>query len=209
MKPALLCIDMQYLVAARGCGIFADPENAPISEAEQTYYFSRLEQTVLPNVQKLQALFRDKGIEVIHLRTRSKTRDGRERTYWHKRLGLLAAPGTREADFLGAVAPRGDELIINKVGSGPFGNTNIHSLLSRLDISQLYCCGVHTHEFVESTIRAAADHGYSPILIEDATASTSHQMQQDCVERLNGRYCEVTDTAAVVEDFEQHVRSVL
>ena len=208
MKPALLCLDLQYLYAARGCGLFADPQKSPFSEAEQNNYFTRLEQTVLPNVQKLQAQFRDKALEVIHVRTRSKTQDGRERTHWHKRQDILATPGSRDAEFIDSVGPHGDELIINKTGSSPFGNTNIHALLTQLDISLLYCCGAFTHDCVESTIRSAADFGYCPVLIEDATVSASQQMQEDCVNRLKNHYCEVVDTSALVEDFQRHMRSM-
>ncbi|WP_237064911.1 cysteine hydrolase family protein [Microbulbifer guangxiensis] len=208
MKSALLCIDLQHLCAVRGEGIFRQSDRCPFSTADQDYFFDRLEQQVLPNVQKLQAIFRDKGIEVLHIRTRSKTKDGRERTFWQKRAGLLATPGSRESEFIDSVSPHDDELIVNKTGSGPFGNTNIHALLVQLDVQQLYCCGVHTNTSVESTIRAAADYGYCPVLVADATAAVSQALQDSCVERLQGQCCETIETAKLVEDFKHHLRSV-
>ena len=208
MKPALLCLDLQHLCAVRGHGIFADSNKHPFSTQEENDFFERLEKTVLPNIEKLQAVFRDKGLEVLHIRTRSKAKNGRDRTFWQKRLGLLATPGSREADFIDAVMPRGDELIINKTGAGPFGNSNLHSLLIQLDISQLYCCGVHTDQSVESTIRAAADFGYCPELIDDACAAIGTDRHGDCVNRLRDQHCEVTGTEKLVEDLKQHLRSV-
>ncbi|GAA5523540.1 peroxyureidoacrylate/ureidoacrylate amidohydrolase RutB [Microbulbifer aestuariivivens] len=208
MKSALLCIDLQHLFAARGEGIFASGENCRFTKKEQDYFFERLQHQLLPNVQKLQATFRDKGIEVLHIRTRSKTRDGRERTFWQKRMGLLATPGSREAEFISAVAPQGDELVINKTGYGPFGNTNIHALLVQLDVKQLYCCGVHTNTSIESTIRAAADYGYCPVLISDATAAISQTQHDSSLERLQDHCSEIIETDKLVEDFEQHLRSV-
>ncbi|AOS97875.1 putative hydrolase [Microbulbifer aggregans] len=208
MKSALLCIDLQHLCAVRGEGIFSEGQSCPFSPEEQNYFFDRLEKQVLPNVQKLQAIFRDKGIEVLHIRTRTKTRDGRERTFWQKRAGLLATPGSRESEFIDSVMPRGDELIVNKTGSGPFGNTNLHALLVQLDVQQLYCCGVHTNTSIESTIRAAADYGYCPVLIPDATAAASQALQDNCVERLVGQCCEEIETNKLVEDFKHHLRSV-
>ncbi|MFC6979742.1 cysteine hydrolase family protein [Microbulbifer taiwanensis] len=186
MKSALLCIDLQYLDAARGCGVFADSGYSAFGKEGQEYYFARLEKQVLPNVQKLQALFRDKGLEVIHIRVMSQTDDGRDRSYWHRKLDLHCPPGSRESEFIESVAPKSGDLVINKTASGPFGNSNIHSLLSRLGIAQLYCCGVFTDVAVESTIRAAADFGYCPMLIEDATASASDMVQAECVNRLGG-----------------------
>lgn len=208
MKSALLCIDLQHLCAVRGEGIFAGGENCRFSNEEQEYFFDRLDRETLPNVQKLQAIFRDKGIEVLHIRTRTKTQDGRERTFWQKRAELLATPGSRESEFIDSVMPRGDELIVNKTGSGPFGNTNIHALLVQLDVQQIYCCGVHTNTSIESTIRAAADYGYCPVLVSDATATVSEAQQNNCVERLEGQCCEVIQTAKLVEDFKHHLRSV-
>ncbi|MFI2810001.1 MULTISPECIES: cysteine hydrolase family protein [Microbulbifer] len=208
MKAALLCIDLQYLVAARGHGIFSADSEAPFDQPGQEYYFDRLEKLALPNIQELQAIFRDKGLEVIHLRTRCKTTDGRDRTYWHKRRELLCLPGSRESEFLDSVRPRENELIINKTGSGPFGNSNIHPLLTELDISQPYCCGVFTHQGVESTVRALADFHYRPVLVTDATATGSEQVEKDTVDRLQGVYCDVIETETLVEDLRQHIRSV-
>ncbi|SDZ80083.1 cysteine hydrolase family protein [Microbulbifer marinus] len=208
MKPALLCIDLQHLFASRDGDFFTASSQSPFGESEQTYYFTTLEQTVLPNIQSLQAVFRDKGIEVIHIRTRSKTHDGRDRTYWHKKRNLRSTPGSQAAEFVDSVGPRGDEVIVNKTGSGPFGNSVLQAHLHQLGISQLYCCGVFTDESVESTIRAAADFGYCPLLIADATATASKQLQSECIERLQDRFCEVTKTEDLIEDLKQHLRSV-
>jgi hypothetical protein len=58
---ALLCIDLQYLDAARGIGVFADAEKSGVPPEAAEYYFERLETTVLPNVRRLQDAFRAKG----------------------------------------------------------------------------------------------------------------------------------------------------
>ncbi|MEX2962793.1 cysteine hydrolase [Microbulbifer sp. TYP-18] len=208
MKPALLCIDLQTLLATRGQGIFADGGKPHWSQEEQDEFFARLETLVLPNVRRLQAVFRDKGLEVLHIRTRAKTSDGRDRTFWHKRAGLLATPGSPEAEFLASVVPLGDELVINKTGIGPFGNSNLPELLIQLNLSQLYCCGVHTDGSIESTIRAGADFGYCPILVEDACAAAGEMRHSLCVGRLQNLSGEMTTTDKLVEDLQQHLRSV-
>ena len=89
----LLCIDMQYLDAARGHGVFATAETANMPPEAQDYYFDRLDNMVLPNVARLQKSFRDRELEVIHTRIQSLTMDGRERSPGHKRLGLHALRG--------------------------------------------------------------------------------------------------------------------
>ena len=123
-KVALMVIDIQYLDAAEGYGVFADAEQSGVPKEAQEYYFARLHHVVLPNVRRLQDAFRDLKLEVLHTRIQSLTRDGRDRSVGHKRLGLHAAPGSKEAEFLVEVAPKGDEIIINKTASGVFNSTN-------------------------------------------------------------------------------------
>src|SRR5690606_24488190 len=57
-STALMVIDMQYLDAARGYGMFATAEKSGVSLEAQDYYFDALEKTVIPNVARLQERFR-------------------------------------------------------------------------------------------------------------------------------------------------------
>ncbi|KPJ93359.1 MAG: N-carbamoylsarcosine amidase, partial [Gammaproteobacteria bacterium SG8_15] len=142
---ALMVIDIQFLDAAPGHGVFADVEKSGVPVEAQEYYFKRLDHVVLPNVRRLQDAFRDLKLEVIHTRIQSLTKDGRDRSVGHKRLGLHAAPGSKDAEFLPEVAPKGDELIINKTASGVFNATNAEYILRNMDIDSLYVCGVYTN----------------------------------------------------------------
>jgi len=152
---ALVCIDMQYLDAARGEGMFADVASSGVDPEAQDYYFDRLETTVLPNMVRLQERFRELKLEVIHCRICSLTRDGRDRSAGHKRLGLLATPGSKEAEFLPEVEPAGDEIVLNKTTSGVFSSTNLRYVLHNIGIHSLYLAGVYTNECVETTARDA------------------------------------------------------
>jgi nicotinamidase-related amidase len=190
-KTALLVIDLQYLDAAEGYGVFADVEKSGIPQDAQEYYFKRLHHVVLPNVRRLQDRFRDRKLEVIHTRIQSLTQDGRERGSGHKRLGLHAAPGSKEAEFLPEVAPKGDELIINKTASGVFNATNIEYLLRNMGITGLFVCGVYTNECVSTTIRDACDRGFYTTLIRDACATVTPELHNATIRTLQDRYCRV------------------
>jgi nicotinamidase-related amidase len=74
-------------------------------------------------------MFRSYGLEVIHTRIQSLTQDGRDRSPGHKRLGLQAAPGSKESEYLPQVAPVGDEIVMNKTASGVFVSTNMEYVL--------------------------------------------------------------------------------
>jgi nicotinamidase-related amidase len=202
-KTALLCIDMQYLDAARGHGIFADVQTANMPVEAQDYYFEQLEQKVLPNVARLQAAFRARKLEVIHTRIQSLTRDGRDRSPGHKRLGLHAPAGSKEAEFIEAVAPLGDEIVINKTASGVFNSTNIEYVLRNLDIDGLFVVGVYSNECVSTAIRDACDLGFYVTLIADGCATVTPELQQATLTTMRDRYARVFTTAEAIAELRE------
>lgn len=202
---ALLCIDMQYLDAAEGHGLFSHYEKSPIPLDQMEYYFSRLKNTVLPNVHNLQNCFRSHGLEVIHVRIQSLTRDGRDRSKGHKRLELHAAPGSAEACFLEEVAPVGDEIVINKTASGVFSSTNLHYVLTNLGISSLYIVGVYTNECVETTVRDACDLGYLVTIVDDCCATVTPELHEASLNNLRNRYARVINTEQAFQNIERQL----
>ncbi|NIR59778.1 MAG: cysteine hydrolase [Gammaproteobacteria bacterium] len=197
---ALLVIDMQYLDAARGHGVFADVERSGVAVEAQDYYFDRLERIVLPNIRRLQDVFRANRLEVIHTRIQSLTRDGRDRSPGHKRLGLHAPEGTKEAQFVEQVAPKGDEIIINKTASGVFTSTNLAYVLRNLGINGLFVTGVYTNECVDTTIRDASDLGFFTTLIEDGCATVTPELHDGTVRTLRDRYSRILTTDEAIQE---------
>lgn len=202
---ALICIDMQYLDAAEGYGLFREDSTSPIPLEEMRYYFDRLQDTVLPNVHNLQNCFRVHDLEVIHVRIQSLTRDGRDRSKGHKRLGLHAAPGSGDACFLEEVAPVGDEIIINKTASGVFSSTNLHYVLRNLEIGSIYVVGVYTNECVETTVRMACDLGYFVTMVDDCCATQTPDLHDASIRALRDRYARVVSTDQAIEEIEKYV----
>jgi len=206
-KTALLVIDLQYLDAAPGYGVFADAEKSGVPKEAQEYYFKRLEHVVLPNVRKLQDSFRDRGLEVIHTRIMSMTKDGRERSAGHKRLNLHAAPGSKEAEFLEQVGPKGDEIIINKTASGVFNASNVEYILRNMGITGLFVCGVYTNECVSTTVRDACDRGFYTTLINDGCATVTPELHNATLETIRDRYARVMTTDEAVKEIKEVVAS--
>ncbi|MCC5789116.1 MAG: cysteine hydrolase [Opitutales bacterium] len=204
---ALLTIDMQYLDAAPGFGVFSDAHKSGVPLEAQEYYFKRLKDVVIPNVSRLQKTFRQHQLEVIHTRIQSMTKDGRDRGAGHKRLGLHAAPGSKEAEFLPEVAPYGDEIIINKTSSGVFPTTNLYYILKNIGVRALFVTGVYTNECVSSTIREACDLGFHVSLIEDSCATVTADLHNFTVETLRDRYCRVISTQEAIDEIATHVSS--
>ncbi len=206
-KTALLCIDMQYLDAAPGYGVFADADASGVPHEAQEYYFNRLDEIVLPNVRKLQDAFREHELEVIHTRIQSLTMDGRDRSPGHKRLNLHAAPGSKEAEFIERVAPIENEIIINKTASGVFTSTNIQYILRNMEITGLFVVGVYSNECVSTAIRDACDLGFYVTLISDGCATVTPELQQATITTMKDRYARVLTTDEAVAEIRKVVES--
>ncbi len=195
---ALLVIDVQYLDAKKGYGLFSDDDMAGLPPESQEYYFGRLENLVLPNIRRLQNAFRDAGLEVIHTRIQSLTQDGRDRGPGHKRLGLHAAPGSKEAEFLEEVAPVGDEIIINKTASGVFNSTNLEYVLRNLGVTALVICGVYSNECVSTATRDACDLGFYVTIVSDGVATVTPELEKATVTTMRDRYARILTTDEVI-----------
>jgi len=204
-NTALLCIDMQYLDAAQGHGVFSDVAKSSVPLEAQEYYFSTLKKMVLPNVRRLQDTFRRMNLEVIHVRIQSLTQDGRDRSLGHKNLDLLATPGSKEAQFLEEIAPEGDEIIINKTSSGVFTSSNIFYVLKNLGIDALFVTGVYTDECVSTTVRDASDLGFYVTLIDDGCTSVTPELHNFTIATLRDRYTRVINTRQAISEIEEHV----
>lgn len=199
-NTALLCIDMQYLDAAPGHGVFRDAEAAGVPPEAQRYYFDQLERRVVPNIRRLQDSFRAHRLEVIHTRIQSLTLDGRDRGPGHKRLNLHAAPGSKEAEFLPEVAPQGDEIVINKTASGVFNATNLEYVLRNMGITGLFVVGVYSNECVSTAVRDACDLGFYVTLISDAIATVTPELQNATITTMKDRYARVLTTEEAVRE---------
>lgn len=201
-RKALLCVDLQYLGCAEGFGVFKNHRESGVTEEAIQYYLKRVHTVVLPNVRRLQDYFREQEYEVIHCRIQSLTMDGRDRSLEHKALGLHAAPGSKLAEFLPEIEPKGDEIVLNKTASGVFISTNIEFLLRNMGIEELYITGVMTNECVSSAARSACDLGFKVAVISDGTAGLTEELHKASLLTMQGRYANVLTCSEQLEALE-------
>ena len=198
---ALLVIDMQYGDAHREHGLLRrmrDRGDGPAAE----YYATRVETQVIPNIRRLQEACRQAGVEVIHTKIESLTRDGRDRSLEHKHLGIHHPPGSKDAQILDEVGPQGDEIVITKTCGGVFNGSNIEYVLRNLGIQHLIVVGVVTSGCVEVAVRDAADRGFQVLLIEDATATWSDDMHRAAMRAMDEIYAKVLPTSEMLARLE-------
>ena len=104
--------------------------------------------------------FRDAGRPVIHIQHNAGEGTPYDVT---ARIGAIAD----------VVAPAEGEPVIVKAYPSSFEKTNLNDLLKGYGVTDLTLAGFMTHVCVNSTARAAFNHGYKPTVVASATATRS------------------------------------
>jgi nicotinamidase-related amidase len=123
-----------------------------------------------------------------------------------------AAPGRTEAGGRSAVAdrpagwadvadeldPQPDDIRIVKQRWGAFHQTELHEELQRRGVTQVVVTGVATSIGVESTARAAHEHGYHVVVATDAVADMNPTAHRHSIEHIFGRLGETATTPEIL-----------
>jgi ureidoacrylate peracid hydrolase len=166
------------------------------------YFFDAMQQTALPNMQRLQAACRRERIEVMYTVIEALTLDGRDLSLDYKISGLFVPRGSRDAKVLDAIAPAEDEIVLPKTSSSVFISTNVDYVLRNLGVRSLIIAGVLTDQCIDSAVRDACDLGYLVTVPTDACATLSME-RHDWALRNNRGYCRQVTTEALVTEIVQ------
>ncbi|MGM8366560.1 cysteine hydrolase family protein [Virgibacillus sp. W0181] len=197
-ETAVIITDMQYFDTKRGFGILAEMIK---DDDILSYYYDRIEQMIIPSIQKLLQFCRQNGVEVIYSKIESLTADGRDRSLSHKRLNIHVKKGTKEAEIIDEIAPKDNEIVLSKTASGVFGTTNIDYILKNLGIKNVIVTGVLTNECVENCVRSAADHGYDVYIPEETVGALTEELHEYSLTTLGNAYATVTDVDELLRRF--------
>ena len=195
---ALLFIDVQNFCVRRDGGEFKDVSQSDIAN-KYGYYFDRLKTVAIPNMQRLQRVFRAAGVEVLYTTIESLTKDGRDRSLDYKITGFNVPKGSWDGKVIDEIAPGDDEIVLPKSSSSVFMSTHIDYLLRNLGVKQLVLSGLVTDQCVESAVRDACDLGYLVTLVPDACATYSQERQDNTLKAIKG-YCRQVYTEALIEE---------
>lgn len=101
----------------------------------------------------------------------------------------------RLADELGG---HPEDLVVTKRNWGAFHGTDLDVQLRRRGVTQVFLTGVATSAGVESTARAAHEHGYHVVVVSDAVADRSEAVHRNSVEEIFPRLGETGTTDEVL-----------
>jgi nicotinamidase-related amidase len=185
-ETALLVIDVQktYLLPK------ADPAE---NEAWQPF-FRRMQDVVIPNIQRLIDDSRQRGVEVIYARIACLKNDGRDRSLSQKRPGfnyLLLPRNEAEGQIVDELAPKDDDIVVEKTTDSALTGTNLRMLLHNMGIKNVVATGIFTDQCVSSTVRSLSDESFNVLVVEDACAAATMELQDRELEIINMIYCHV------------------
>lgn len=193
-ETALLCIDVQnYGMAPR------DTEDENLRWAP---FFTRMRETVIPNISNLQDSFRAHGIDVIHARIACLLEDGRDRSLSQKLPGfnnLLMPKTSFESQIVDELAPKEGEIVVTKTTDSALTGTNLRLVLTNMGIRNVIVTGIYTDQCVSSTVRSLADESFNVLLVEDCCAAGTDDLHRHELEIINMIYCHVLSSAELLE----------
>jgi len=180
-KTALLIVDMNYVCAHRDYGIGPRFETIGLPSK---YFYDRIEDTVLPNIQKLLRFFRENELKVLYTAMGCEREDLSDLPEtWRQAYPKIgyhkSRPGTKEFEIREEIKPQRDEPILLKKTSGAFASTNLHEVLQEMGIDTLVLTGVESDCCLYNTAVEANDRGYKVVVIDDASTTlteTGHKI---------------------------------
>ncbi len=209
-RTGLVVVDMIYGSTHPEYGYLKMYRQMGLTDACE-YYLRRLASKVVPNIKSLQLGFRESGLPVIFTTNASEEEDYADLVP-RTRLQMVAwkeqgfdqpfmrvwEPGARVLEEL---APSAGERVINKTRTSAFNGSNIDDHLREMGLELLVFVGVGTNYCVQHTLIDAYDFGYECILIEDATATLTKDVQQVAIESMSV-FAKITTTAAVLAELK-------
>ncbi len=171
--PALVLVDLQK-------GIVAAPTTPLPASA------------VLANAAALAAAFRERGLPVVLVNVEGGAPG---------RTELRRASRQRPADWAelaDELAAQPSDVRVTKHTWGAFHGTALHDELTGRGVTQVVLGGIATSIGVETTARAAYEHGYHVVPVTDAMTDRDEAMHVNAVERVFPRLGETATTSEVL-----------
>lgn len=183
---ALLVVDIQntYLL----------PKETDAETARWQPFFDRMNETVIPNTQRMVQDARARGVEVIFARIACLKPDGRDRSLSQKKPGfnyLLLPKELPEGQVVDALEPRADEITVLKTTDSALTGTNLRLVLHNMGIRDVVVVGIFTDQCISSTVRSLADESFGVVVVEDCCAAATMELHHQELAIINMIYCHV------------------
>jgi len=176
-KPALVIIDLQK-------GLSAIPMAHRMAD-------------IVQRSATLAAAFRKHTLPVVLVNVDGRAPGRTEMTGANR---IEASPNPDWTAIIDELGPQPEDLRITKQRAGAFHGTGLDMRLRDLGVTQIVLTGIATTMGVESTARAAHEHGYHVVLATDAMTDRDADAHHNSITRVFPRLGETTTTTTDILD---------
>jgi len=153
---------------------------------------------IVPNIKKLLASARKKGIPVIYSNDAHLATDS-ELGKW----GKHAMKGTKEAEVIPQLKPQEKDHVLEKRVYSGFFESGLDLLLRTLNVDTVILTGLHTNICVRHTAADAFFRGYKIKIPQDATDAFTEKAYTEGLQYLKEVYdAEITETDKIIQAWQ-------
>ncbi|MGW0024404.1 isochorismatase family protein [Rhodococcus sp. NPDC003383] len=173
-RPALIVVDPARAYIDPNCPLYAGVEE---------------------NVEAMRTLLaeaREAGIPVVITEVRLRA-DGSDAGVFFKKSGTLVAfcEGSPYGEFIDGLEPTCAEMLVTKKYPSAFFGTTLNSHLTWLGVDTVLIAGLSTSGCVRATTLDAMQHGFIPIVVEDAVGDRDSAIHQSNLFDMQQKMAEV------------------
>jgi len=217
-NAALIIIDMENFAVKREWGIVGTESSGTSIDEGKDYYYGRIENIVIPNLQKILAFYRRNKLNIIHIRLASLYRNWDDvPKLWRIQLKKMQRESKSEkkydvyykseaVQFINELKPLEEEIEVIKNTGNSWTSTNLDFILKNKGINSLIVGGVWGNSCLEDTVRIGADLGYLITLLEDAVCSPDERFHDSAIRVLRALYCDVRNTNEVINLLQERLK---
>jgi nicotinamidase-related amidase len=178
--PALVVIDLQK-------GLMGVSTAHPVEE-------------VVHEAARLASAFRRRQLPVVLVNATGRA-PGRTDADRSRNFGDVPSPDW--ADLVDELDVQPDDYLVTKQRWGAFHDTSLDAHLRERGATQVVLAGIATSAGVESTARAAHEHGYNVVLAIDAMTDRSLAAHDNSVDRIFPKLGETATVAEIIDFLER------
>lgn len=150
-------------------------------------------QQVVANAAKLAEAFRSYGLPVVLVNVKGGAPGRTER-------GINNSPRPDDwADLVTELRPQPSDIFITKHQWGAFYQTGLDEQLKKQNVTQIILAGIATSMGVESTARAAHEHGYNVAFATDAMTDANIEAHDSSLNNIFPKIGEIGSTDEIIE----------
>lgn len=146
------------------------------------------------------ATARNTGVPVVFTRPNRDLPEGYRGTTKPKAESATGRSGTNE--FHDRLAPREEEVVINKPRASGFFDTHLANMLHEWDVDTVIVGGISTSGCVRATVVDAHSSNFNVIIPAEATADRSQISHEVSLFDMDMKYADVTPVEKVVDRLE-------